>query len=195
VRGGAAALRRAGRLRNRIYTAAVRGSFAQFGRGSVLEPPCRLSGEGRIAVGRDVYVGGGSWLLALPGTGRGAFLEIGDGTQIAGGCTLSAARSVRLGRAVLLARGVYVSDHRHAFDDPDVPVLAQGITGIGPVVIGDGAWLGEHVVVCPGVQIGKGAVIGANAVVLHDVPDHAVAVGAPARVVRLIAPELETATP
>jgi acetyltransferase-like isoleucine patch superfamily enzyme len=45
------------------------------------------------------------------------------------------------------------------------------------------------------VRIGRGAVIGANAVVLHDVPDHAVAVGAPARVVRLIVPDLAAATP
>jgi acetyltransferase-like isoleucine patch superfamily enzyme len=44
----------------------------------------------------------------------------------------------------------------------------------------------------PGVRIGRGAVIGANSVVLTDVPDRAVAVGAPARVVRMID---EPATP
>jgi acetyltransferase-like isoleucine patch superfamily enzyme len=67
-------------------------------------------------------------------------------------------------------------------------VLDQGIDRIAPVEIGDGAWLGENVVVGPGVRIGRGAVVGANAVVLDDVPDHAVAVGAPARVVhRLVA--------
>ena len=54
----------------------------------------------------------------------------------------------------------------------------------GPVEIGDGAWLGENVVVGPGVCIGRGAVIGANAVVLDDVPERSVAVGAPARIVR-----------
>src|SRR5262249_13515208 len=176
-------------------TSVVRGSFARFGTGSVLEPPCRLAGEGRIAVGRGVYVARGSWLLTLPGAEGGAVLEIGAGTQIAGNCSLSAGRSGRRGRAGLLARGVYVADHRHAFEDPSRPVLAQGVTGIAPVEIGDGAWLGEHVVVCPGVRIGRGAVIGANAVVLDDVPDHAVAVGAPARVVRLIAADLETAAP
>jgi acetyltransferase-like isoleucine patch superfamily enzyme len=63
-------------------------------------------------------------------------------------------------------------------------VLAQGVDRIAPVEIGDGAWLGENVVVGPGVRIGRGAVVGANAVVLESVPDHAVAVGAPAHVVR-----------
>ena len=66
-------------------------------------------------------------------------------------------------------------------------MLAQGVTRVAPVEIGDGAWLGENVVIGPGVRIGRGAVVGANAVVLQSVPDHAVAVGAPARVVRRFA--------
>jgi acetyltransferase-like isoleucine patch superfamily enzyme len=85
---------------------------------------------------------------------------------------------------VLLARGVYIADHGHAFDDRTRAVLDQGIDRVAPVEIGEGAWLGQNVVVGPGVRIGRGAVIGANAVVLDDVPDHAVAVGVPARVVR-----------
>ena len=98
---------------------------------------------------------------------------------------------MRLGRKVLFARNVYVSDHSHRFDDPSRAVLDQGVDRIAAVDIGDGAWLGQNVVVGPGVRIGRGAVIGANAVVLDDVPDHCVAVGAPARVVRsLVADEV-----
>jgi len=81
----------------------------------------------------------------------------------------------------------------HAFEDGSRAVLDQGITRVAPVEIADGAWLGENVVVGPGVRIGRGAVIGANAVVLEDVPDFAVAVGAPARVVRRFAGEPELA--
>ena len=66
--------------------------------------------------------------------------------------------------------------------------MDQGVDKIAPIVIGDGAWLGENVVVCPGVHIGRGAVVGANSVVVRDVPARAVAVGAPAVVVR----QLET---
>jgi acetyltransferase-like isoleucine patch superfamily enzyme len=72
-------------------------------------------------------------------------------------------------------------------------VLDQGVEQIEPVEIGDGAWLGQNVVVGPGVRIGRGAVIGANSVVLSDVPDHCVAVGAPARVVREVSPSAVTA--
>jgi acetyltransferase-like isoleucine patch superfamily enzyme len=85
-----------------------------------------------------------------------------------------------------MARNVYIADHRHAFEDEGRAVLDQGIEQVAPVEIGEGAWLGQNVVVGPGVRIGRGAVVGANSVVLGDVPDHAVAVGAPARVVRTL---------
>ncbi len=167
----------------RSFSVLAAGGFAEFGRGSVLEPPVRLENQGRISIGRDVFVGPGSCLQTLDARGEVA-LEIGDGTSIAGTCVISAAAHVRLGRSVLLARNVYIADHAHAFEDLSRPVLDQGVNDIRPVEIGDGAWLGQNVVVCPGVRIGRGAVIGANSVVRDDVPDHAVAVGAPARVVR-----------
>jgi acetyltransferase-like isoleucine patch superfamily enzyme len=172
------------RARAKAFSLLTRGAFAEFGARSVIEPPVRLQGEGRIAIGDDVYVGAQSWLQVLDGPDRGVALSIGDGTSIAGSCVLSAAASIRLGRKVLLARNVYIADHSHAFADTTRAVLDQGVTKVEPVEIGDGAWLGQNVVVGPGVRIGRGAVVGANSVVLEDVPDYSVAVGAPARVVR-----------
>ena len=163
------------------------GAFAEFGPRSVIQPPVRLVGEAAIAIGSDVWVGAGSWLQSLSET-DGVTLSIGDGTSISGNVVISAARSVRLGKKVLLARGVYISDHIHNYGDTTKAVLDQGIGRVEPVEVGDGAWLGENVVVCPGVSIGRGAVIGANAVVTTDVPDHSLAVGAPARVVRSFHP-------
>jgi acetyltransferase-like isoleucine patch superfamily enzyme len=171
------------RAHGKVFSLLVSGAFASFGRRSVLQPPIRLAGERSISIGDDVWVGPGSWLQSI-GAGGGGALTIGDGTSIAGNVVISAASSVRIGREVLFARGVYVSDHIHRYDDTSRAVLAQGLDRVEPVEIGDGAWIGQNVVVCPGVRIGAGSVIGANAVVTEDVPDHAVAVGAPARVVR-----------
>lgn len=180
-----AAYRLQARLRSKAFSLGARRAFASFGKHSVIEVPVRLSGERRIALGSDVYVGAGSWLQVL-GQGNGIAIEIGDGTSIAGSCVISAAVSVTLGTKVLLARNVYIADHSHGFNAPGAAILDQGIDRLAPVLIGDGAWLGQNVVVGPGVTIGAGAVIGANAVVLEDVPERAVAVGAPARIVRLL---------
>jgi lipopolysaccharide O-acetyltransferase len=175
------------RARNKAFTVAAAGAFAEFGRRSVIQPPVRLKGEQRISVGDDVFVGAGSWLQTLAGDGFAGRLRIGDGTSIAGTCVLSAACSVTLGRKVLLARNVYISDHIHQYDDPATAILDQGLGRLEPVEVGDGAWLGQNVVVCPGVHIGRGAVVGANSVVTEDIPDRTLAVGAPARVVRVFA--------
>ncbi len=191
TRGAAAAcaflaLREVGiRGRDKMFSLLSRGAFASFGSRSVVQLPVRLRRPARIRIGEDVFVGAGSWLQVLEGGGDQVAISIGDGTSIAGDCVLSAASHIRLGSRVLLARNVYIADHMHAFSDPTTPVLDQGITRIGPIEIGDGAWLGQNVVVGPGVSIGVGAVIGANSVVLADVPAGAVAVGAPAQVVRV----------
>jgi lipopolysaccharide O-acetyltransferase len=176
---------------SKLFCLIASGGFHRLGRRTVLELPIRIIGGDRMDIGEGVYVGAGSCLQTL-GSASGPVLFIGDGTSIAGTSVISAAQSVRLGERVLLARNVYIADHQHAFGDTDQAVLDQGVERVAPVTIGDGAWLGQNVVVGPGVTIGRGAVIGANSVVLDDVPDHAVAVGAPACVVRRLAETAES---
>jgi len=69
-----------------------------------------------------------------------------------------------------------------------VPIKDQGIVK-RPVRIGPDVWLGTKATVLRGVEIGRGSVIGANSVVTRDVPDYAIAVGVPAKVVRSRLPE------
>jgi acetyltransferase-like isoleucine patch superfamily enzyme len=149
--------------------------------------PLRLSGEERISIGDRVFIGSGSWLQAIPANGSTSIaISIGSGASIAGACVISAVQSVVIEEDVLLARNVYISDHIHRYADSGTPILAQGVDKIIPVLIKRGAWLGQNVVVCPGVTIGEGTVIGANSVVNSDIPEYSVAAGTPARVVKNI---------
>lgn len=170
------------RVRSKLFSLALSRSFAEFGRHTVLEPPVRLRGPDRIAIGSNVFIGWQTWLMAM-GDG-GVAIRIGDRFRCAGRLTITAVEGVDIGDSVNVGAGVYISDHRHAFEDITVPIRDQGIAGVGRVRIGEGTWIGQNVVVAPGVTIGRGAVIGANSVVRTDVPDHSVAVGAPARVIR-----------
>jgi acetyltransferase-like isoleucine patch superfamily enzyme len=171
-------------VRDKTWSLLVGRAFAAFGKGSVISLPVKLAGIETISIGAGVYIGPASWLQSVPAYEGRAAISIGDGTSIAGGLVISAAQRVTLGCNVLLAKNVYISDHIHAYDQPDVPIMAQGVTRVASVRIGDGAWLGQGVVVVPGVSIGRGSVIGANSVVTTDVPDRCLAVGAPAVVVR-----------
>lgn len=177
------AYRLATRARDRAFTLLAARDLAGVGPRTTICLPVRLSGEHRIRLGSGVYVGAGSWLQTL-GDADDELLTVGDGCSIAGSCVLSAVVGIHLGARVLLARNVYVSDHHHAYADPTRAVLDQGTDRAAPVHVGDGAWLGQNVVLTPGVRVGRGAVVGAGAVVRGDVPDFSLAVGAPSRVVR-----------
>jgi acetyltransferase-like isoleucine patch superfamily enzyme len=183
--------RLATRLRCKLFSVLISGAFAEFGKQSTIMYPLRVSGERRIRIGDRVFIGAGSWLQTLSDDGNGSVaLSIASGTSIAGNCVISAVRSITLGEEVLLARNVYISDHIHKYIERNTSILDQGLDKIQPVVIERGAWLGQNVVVCPGVTIGEGAVIGANSVVTKDVPDHCIAAGSPARVVKVIEREV-----
>lgn len=118
-------------------------------------------------------------------TGYGGSLTIGANTSIHPRCQINAYKApVRIGSEVMLAPNcaLYPYDHGVAGDEP---IKMQPIVSRGPIVIGDGAWLGVGVIVLGGVRIGAGAVVGAGSVVIDDVPDGAIAVGVPARVVKM----------
>ena len=126
------------------------------------------------------------WIQTLPGREEEppVKLWIGSHCGIGMGASISAARQIILEEDVLLGRNVYISDHAHAFADPGAPIAQQGIDGLAPVSIGRGTWLGQNVVVLPGVKIGCQCVIGANSVVNKSIPGYSVAVGVPARVIK-----------
>jgi lipopolysaccharide O-acetyltransferase len=175
------------RARNKLFSLAVSGAFHSFGKSTVVQLPVRLKNQHRIVVGDGVFIAANSWLQVLDHDGESPALIIGDGTTVAGGCVLSAAVSIRVGRNVGLSRNVYVADHTHAYADSTGRPGDPGITHIEPVEIGDDAWIGENAFILPGVRVGRGAVVSANAVVAGDVPDFSVVAGQPARLVRRLA--------
>jgi acetyltransferase-like isoleucine patch superfamily enzyme len=183
------------RARNKAFSLLSSGAFAEYGANTVIELPIRLSGESRIAIGARTFIGAGAWLQALehPDGGDGVVIRIGDDCGFAGGSVFSAVKSLTIGNHVYFARGCYVADHTHAYDDADANVENQGLTDIRPVAIEDGVWLGENVVVLPGVRIGRGTVVGANSVVNVDLPEYCVALGVPARIVRRFGPDDDAA--
>lgn len=111
-------------------------------------------------------------------------LRVGEGTIFGHHCTLAARDSVTIGVDCLIAELVSIRDHDHCFDRMDIPIRDQGFT-IAPVRIGKNVWLASKVSVLKGVTIGDNAIVGANAVVTRDIPANAIAVGVPARVVRM----------
>ncbi|CAB4602939.1 unannotated protein [freshwater metagenome] len=149
--------------------------------------PTTIFNEQFISIGEDTLIGEGVSLSAgmVPGQQclTNPVVTIGDRCLIGRGSGIVGHFSISIGNDVWTGHHVYITDQNHGYEDVTRPISQQTQPEL-PVVIGDGSWLGFGSVVLPGVTIGKHCVIGANAVVTNDIPDHCVAVGVPAKVIR-----------
>lgn len=112
---------------------------------------------------------------------------LGDYTSIGPDCLLLASikGKIIIKDGTILAPRCKIYTRNHNYDCENIQSIPYDHVQLcSDVVIEEGVWLGESVLVLPGVTIGKGAVIGAGSVVSKDVPPYAVAVGNPARVVK-----------
>jgi acetyltransferase-like isoleucine patch superfamily enzyme len=164
--------------------------FAEFGDGSAIcFPPAAIFGEAGIRIGRDVLIGPRIALSAgmLPGQDliNDEVVVIGDRSLIGRNSSIVGHLSITIGEDVFFGPNVYVTDQNHALLDLDRPIGHQAAVEEA-VTIGDGSWIAANSVITPGVTIGRQVTVGANSVVVDDLPDRAVAVGAPARVVRIV---------
>ena len=92
-------------------------------------------------------------------------------------------KNIRIGKNVLIGDNVYIADNYHVFDRIDLPYKDQGIGFKSEVEVGDGTWLGENVCVISS-KIGKQCIVGANSLVINDVPDYTMVAGSPARIIK-----------
>jgi acetyltransferase-like isoleucine patch superfamily enzyme len=118
-------------------------------------------------------------------TGQGGNVRIDRDTHIQPYCHLYAYKaSIEIGRDVQIAPRCAFYPYDHGIL-PGELIWKQPLTTKGNITIEDDVWLGFGVIVLSGVHIGRGAVVGAGSVVTHSIPDGAIAVGAPARVVKM----------
>ena len=87
---------------------------------------------------------------------------------------------------VILGAGIHFYVNNHKFDRGDVPIQYQGYYPSKGVQVNKGAWIGANAVILPGVTIGRNAVVGTGAIVTKDVEPFTVVGGNPARLIRKI---------
>jgi len=118
-------------------------------------------------------------------SGQGGKLILGEYSSIHPNSLIMAyCGSIIIGERVMIASNCALYPYDHGAELA-TPIADQALTSKGPIIIGDGAWLGTRVIVLSGVTIGSGAIIGAGSIVTKDIPDNAIAVGSPAKVVKM----------
>lgn len=106
----------------------------------------------------------------------GDYSGIGVNAKIYGRCTI--------GSHVMMGEDCTIIARNHQFSRTDIPMMNQGFAEEKPVRIGNDVWIGDRVILLPGVSIGDGCIIGAGSVVTHSIPPFTVAAGNPAKVLR-----------
>jgi len=186
-------------LRGKLYPWILgsTGSNVIFGRGITLRHPhkirigsdvviddhCMLDAKGTsnrgITIGDGVFIGRNSIIYCKDGD-----IDIQPNANISFNCEVYSSHKVVIGKGALIAAYCYIMsggsyDHRGS----EIEFADQEGFAKGPTIIGERCWLGARVTVLDGVSIGTRTVVGAGAVITKDLPEHAVAVGVPARVV------------
>ena len=156
-----------------------------------------------IFVIRTKFISSKARIIRFPIEIRGKrFIDFGSRLTTGKGCRLEVfstkEKKLFFGNDVQINDYVHISvmssvsigDNSHGFygggaqSSPDIPPIKRDYK-IAPISIGNNVWIGEGVVIMPGVIIGDGSVIGANSTVTKSIPPNSIAVGQPAKVIKL----------
>lgn len=154
----------------------------------IIRLPIDIRGKSHMNLGVNLTTGVGCRLEAFSDV-RTKKIIFGANVQINDYVHISAMEQVRIGNNVLMASHIYISDNSHGFykgelqSSPEEPPILRSYY-VAPVEIEDNVWIGEGVVIMPGVTIGRGCIIGANSTVTKSVPPYCIAVGQPAKVIK-----------
>ena len=134
------------------------------------------------SLGGMCYIAPGVTMQRSYGIKAGRNLAVNRGSLIDG------KGEVELGDNVLIGPNVIITSAQHSFDRVDIPMAMQPEKK-AKVTIGNDVWIGTHAIINPGITIGDRVVVGAGAVVTHDVESYSVVAGVPAKLIKKLPTE------
>jgi acetyltransferase-like isoleucine patch superfamily enzyme len=121
---------------------------------ATIEPYCRLNGDSTITIGDNFYMNANCHLQG----------------------------EISIGKDVMIGPKTVIWGRDHGIKKDTIMKNQPHIKK--PITIGNDVWIGANVTILKGVNIGNGAVVGAGSVVIKDIPEYAIVVGNPARIVK-----------
>lgn len=180
-----------------VYWSLKHKKFKSVGSNTCMPVNSEIIGENNISIG-DNFSAGKNLKLRVWSQYNGQKLKnkplmvIGNNVSLMSNCQISCANEIIVNDGVLMGDNVFITDNFHgsnSWNELDVAPLERQLEIGDRVYIGKNVWIGRNVCIMPGVKICDGAVIGANSVVTHDIPEKCIAVGAPAKVIREVREE------
>ena len=175
-----------------FYRCWIRSGISNLGESVFFAKNIKIRGGNRMSIDKNCFINKFCIIEAIEeyATNNNPFMiEIGEGCNFGEFTHISAINSIIIGSGVLTGRFVTITDNSHGNNlkkELSTPPFKRNVVSKGTVKIGDNVWLGDKVTILPNVTIGEGAIIGANSVVTKDIPAFCVAVGIPAKVIKLL---------
>lgn len=175
---------------NKIFSYANAKQFQQFGKGACVAHNVVLVNPRYISIGDFSSVGERTVMTAWDRYEDECFtpsIIIGKNTSIGADCHFTAIKQIVLGNGVLLGKKITITDNSHGTSTADqlnMAPIKRRLISKGSVMIEDNVWIGDKATILPGVHIGRGAIVAANAVVTFNVPNGSVVAGNPAKIIK-----------
>lgn len=155
-----------------------------------LEFPSFLTGCEYIQIGDGFRALSGMRLNCISGYAGDIFnpiLIIGKNVSFQHNCHIGCINKIVIGDNCLFGSNVLIMDHSHgnsSIHENEIPPAKRSLYSKGTIIIEDNVWVADSVCILPNVKIGKNSIIGAGAIVTHDIPANSIAVGNPAKVIK-----------
>lgn len=172
-----------------LYKATVerqtQASLASGSQGGKISYPFVVSHPELISLGKNTNILGGSRIQLFPEmTCLQSRVQIGKECLIGYRFCILAGEEVIIGDNCSIASDVSIFSENHGIDPSEEKSYGNQQLQVAPVKIGRGCWIGDKVIILPGITIGERSVIGGGAVVTKSIPAYSIAVGNPARVIK-----------
>ncbi len=167
-----------------IFLSKIYGSFDEGSR--IYSPKTLIANKKHIFIGKNVFIRKFARIEPITKWHGQVFnptIIISNGVSFEQNLHLTCANKVEIGEFSTISSFVFITDIDHEYRDISKPVMQQPIL-VTETIIGKNCFIGTGVKIMAGVHIGEHSVIGANAVVTHDIPPYSVAVGIPAKVIK-----------
>ncbi|GHV17820.1 hypothetical protein FACS189493_6140 [Spirochaetia bacterium] len=180
------------RLRDSLHSGYIAHQFNRLPINSLIRRPFYLRGGKYIRIGENTTIQKNGVLTAWDKYHENHYnpqIIIGNHVDIGEYCHITAMNKIMIGNGVLTGRWVTITDNSHGKMDKfsfELPPSERIIHSPGAVIIEDNVWIGDKVTILPNVRIGRNVVIGANSVVTKNIPKNSIAVGNPAKIVKVI---------
>lgn len=163
-----------------------RFQFRKLGKHSVVFKPICLIGKKYISLGNNVRFGEYSRIEAIDSRNKKKFtpsLTVGDNTSFEQFAHIIFSGSIVIGKGCTFSCRVMITTANHIYNEKLQSILFNDLAS-KDIKIGDYCFFGMDTKIFPGVSVGDHVIVGANSIIMHDLPSYTICVGVPAKPIK-----------